>query len=67
MSHCPALGMSRSYSHLHCNERRAISTMLDQKFSQSETGKHLGRDRATLTVWIRCSSWRSRKLAAIAR
>ncbi|TAV81779.1 helix-turn-helix domain-containing protein, partial [Rhizobium leguminosarum] len=39
--------MIRTFSHLSFDERRSISRMLDQKFSQSEIARRLGRDRAT--------------------
>ncbi|MGO8624661.1 helix-turn-helix domain-containing protein, partial [Rhizobium ruizarguesonis] len=45
MSH----GLIRTFSHLSFDERRSISRMVDQKLSQYEIARRLGRDRATIS------------------
>jgi len=47
----------RTFSHLSFDERRSISRMLDQKFSQSEIARRLGRDRATISREIKRNCW----------
>lgn len=45
--------LSRTFSHLSFEERKTISRMREQKFSQSEIARRLGRDRATISREIR--------------
>ncbi|WP_037078244.1 helix-turn-helix domain-containing protein, partial [Rhizobium sp. CCGE 510] len=54
--------MSRTFSHLSFDERRSISRMLDQKFSQSEIARRLGRDRATISREIKRNYWHDQEL-----
>ncbi|WP_417711202.1 helix-turn-helix domain-containing protein [Roseibium aggregatum] len=49
--------MSRTFSHLSFEERKSISSMRDQKFSQSEIARRLGRDRATISREVRRNYW----------
>jgi IS30 family transposase len=49
--------LSRIFSHLSFDERRSISKMLDQRFSQSEIARRLGRDRATISREIKRNYW----------
>ncbi len=49
--------LSRTFAHLSFEERRTISRMRDQKFSQSEIARCLGRDRGTISREIRRNYW----------
>jgi hypothetical protein len=49
--------LSRTFSHLSFEERKSISSMRDEKFSQSEIARRLGRDRATISREVRRNYW----------
>ncbi|VTZ59305.1 hypothetical protein EMEDMD4_1040035 [Sinorhizobium medicae] len=49
------------------DERRSISRMLDQKFSQSEIARRLGRDRATISREIKRNYWHDQEFPATGR
>ncbi len=53
--------LSRTFSHLSFEERKTISRMREQKFSQSEIARRLGRDRATISREIRRNYWHDRE------
>ena len=49
--------MGLRFGHLSFEERKTISRMRDQKFSQSDIARHLGRDRSTISREIRRNYW----------
>ena len=49
--------MGLRFGHLSFEERKTISRMRDQRFSQSDIARHLGRDRSTISREIRRNYW----------
>lgn len=49
--------MGLRFGHFSFEERKTISRMRDQKFSQSDIARHLARDRSTISREIRRNYW----------